>query len=212
MPLLGGPPLLQYVGRPWPPRQAVDFIRRLAGALQALHQHDLMHRDLKPANIMVQADGSPVLLDFGLARSISGVDRMTQSGAQMGTPYYMAPEQVNGDTAQLGAAADVWSLGIILYELLTGQLPFLAPDLRAVYAAIFFAVPAAPSSLRPNGDADLDAIVARGLRRKCRHVFRAWRSLARRWTSGCNGGRSHGANDGGECTGDWSEFIAPESS
>jgi predicted Zn finger-like uncharacterized protein len=125
-----------------PPTRAIQLVHKIGLALQALHERGIVHRDLKPANIMLKGGHEPVIIDFGLARTFSGeTQRLTQSGTAVGTPAYMAPEQLGGDLASIGPATDVYSLGVILYELLAGRLPFQADNLHAVYVQIFFNLP-----------------------------------------------------------------------
>ena len=100
------------------------LIHRLASALAEAHRHSVIHRDLKPANIMIDRKREPVVMDFGLARKTDTETRVTQSGMIVGTPAYMSPEQVTGDQEEVGPAADIYALGVILYELLTGDIPF----------------------------------------------------------------------------------------
>lgn len=117
-----------------PVATAVEIVRKTAVALQEAHQLSIVHRDLKPANIMVTPAGEPVIMDFGLAKVVGEVDageaRLTQEGALLGTPKYMAPEQVNGQQSLIGPATDVYALGVILFELLTGRTPYSGPLLE----------------------------------------------------------------------------------
>jgi formylglycine-generating enzyme required for sulfatase activity len=164
MPFLDGTPLSAHTGKPWLPQVALDLVSRLAGALAALHGRGLMHRDLKPANVMLTPDGTPVLMDFGLARGFGATATLlTRAGAQLGTPAYAAPEQADGDADSLGPATDVYALGVILYELLTGRRPFEAPTPQGLLFGIFFKEPPPPSTLRPDIDPALDAVCLKAL-------------------------------------------------
>ena len=168
MPYIEGTPLSRLVGAdgPWSPAQAAALVRQLALAVEVLHQRGLVHRDLKPSNVLIRPNGEPVLLDFGLARSYAWQSRqLTATGASIGTPAYMAPEQVLGDAKAIGPATDVYGLGVILYELLTEGLPFEGPPV-AVYGQILHALPEPPSARRPGVDARLDALCLQTLAKK----------------------------------------------
>jgi len=115
--------LAERLAEPLPPRRAVDYVRQIAGALGVAHGAGILHRDLKPANIMFRADGSLALIDFGLAKALHLEAAITGSARIFGTPYYMSPEQGYGD--ELDARADIYSLGVIFYEMLTGRLPYV---------------------------------------------------------------------------------------
>ena len=105
-------------------REAAAIIRKLADALQYAHAQGIIHRDVKPANIMIDPQGEPHLMDFGLARLEQLDEKLTQDGALMGTPAYMSPEQAGADVGEVGPASDQYSLGVVLYELLCGARPF----------------------------------------------------------------------------------------
>jgi serine/threonine-protein kinase len=120
----GGSLSQKLKGQPLPARQAAELIEVLARAVHYAHLHGIVHRDLKPANILLTADGQPKITDFGLAKHLDGTGAQTRSGAVMGTPSYMAPEQAAGKIKDIGPATDVHALGAILYELLTGRPPF----------------------------------------------------------------------------------------
>ena len=122
----GGSLAQKLSGAPMPAVEAAGFLATLAEAVQAAHDCGIIHRDLKPANILLTPDGTPKITDFGLARRLEDASGLTQSGATLGTPSYMAPEQARGGTQTVGTAADVYALGAILYEALTERPPFKA--------------------------------------------------------------------------------------
>jgi serine/threonine-protein kinase PpkA len=103
--------------------EAIAFVREIARSLKIVHEAGIIHRDLKPPNVMLRDDGSVVLIDFGLARSLLAGDGSTRTGVLRGSPYYMSPEQAQGE--QLDARTDLYSLGVILYEMLAGRKPYL---------------------------------------------------------------------------------------
>ena len=139
-------------------KQIITTIRKLALGLSEAHSIGVIHRDLKPANIMVDLKGEPVVMDFDLARRSASDDvQVTQSGAILGTPAYMAPEQVAGDQAAINHQVDIYALGIIMYELITGEMPFKG-NLMAILQQIALNNPTKPSQLRPDIDRRLETI------------------------------------------------------
>ncbi len=143
-----------------PAKTSAILVQRLALALAEAHRHNVIHRDLKPANIMIDLSKEPIVMDFGLARQTDVESRVTQSGMAVGTPAYMSPEQIRGDVSEVGATADIYALGVILYELLTGELPFRGPIAKVAYS-IVHEEPVAPSQLRDGIDPKLEAICAK---------------------------------------------------
>src|SRR5260370_806432 len=128
-----------------------------AAATRLADRRGILHRDLKPSNILVDPAGTPLVADFGLAKRVDAEGSLTESGALIGTPRYMAPEQAAG-RKDLTVAADVYSLGVVLYERLTGQTPFSGETVLDVLRQVRESEPRRPSSLRPGLDRDLETI------------------------------------------------------
>lgn len=143
-------------------RKAVLIAIQVADALSAIHQHGIIHRDLKPGNILIDNSGQALLTDFGLALSEMNTERITSDGLIIGTPVYMPPEQAAGENSKLSTAADIYSLGAVLYEMLTGQAPFRAP-LPELLRKIMLQTPLSPSELRPEIDPALTVIILKAL-------------------------------------------------
>ncbi len=150
----------------WPERQVAALVGKLAVALQEAHRQKVVHRDLKPANIMIKKTGGrrePVIVNFGLARRDNPQEqRLTKSGQLVGTLGYMAPEQIRGDLNEIGPPCDIYALGVILYELLTGRLPFSGSGL-GVAAQILTQAPLPPSTDRPDLHPALEAICLKAM-------------------------------------------------
>ena len=141
---------------PLPPKDAAELFVRVARAVHHAHQRGILHRDIKPTNILVDAGGAPHLTDFGLAKIMESDSSLTISNTILGTPAYMAPEQALGNTRDLTTAADVYSLGAVFYEMLTGKPPFWAANVRALHRRILDDDPAPPSRIRPPDRGQLD--------------------------------------------------------
>ena len=161
MKLIPGGSLADHPG-PADARGAAALVAAVARAVHYAHQRGILHRDLKPANVLLDADGTPYVTDFGLAkRTDSGAD-LTHSGAVVGTPSYMPPEQARGEKG-LTVAADVYSLGAVLYERLTGRPPFRAETTYATIKEVIEAEPTDPRAVNPSADADLAAVALKCL-------------------------------------------------
>ncbi len=180
MPYIEGKPLTEALGRDRlaSEAQAAALIRKLALALQEAHAKGVIHRDLKPGNIMINRRKDLVIMDFGLARMAGGEDGvLTRTGNVLGTALYMAPEQAAGDIAAIGPAADVYSLGVILFELLTGDRPFEGPW-SLVIGLKNVKDPDPPSKHRPDLSPALDAICLKALAQKPEDRYRTMAELA----------------------------------
>jgi eukaryotic-like serine/threonine-protein kinase len=140
---------------------ALRFLRGIAAGLDYAHLQGIVHRDVKPANVLLERDETPVLADFGLAKMLQGSSVKSMTGVTTGTPAYMAPEQVTGQ--QVGPAADRYSLATIAYEMLTGSIPFEGLGVLELLYAHVHQDPARPSSLKPELNESVDAVIMRGL-------------------------------------------------
>ena len=169
------------------PRAAARLIAEVADAVHHAHQRGLLHRDLKPANILVDGEGHPHVTDFGLARRIEGESGLTVSGAIMGTPAYMAPEQAMGRNSQVTTASDVYGLGAILYAVLAGQAPFGGDSVLETLEQVRQNPPAAPSRFNAKLAPDLEVICLKCLEKDPKRRYASAQALAddlNRWLNG----------------------------
>lgn len=163
-------------GTPLPAREAARLVQSLAQAMEAAHQAHVIHRDLKPANVLLTADGTPKITDFGLAKKLD-VEGQTHTGAVMGTPSYMAPEQADGHK-DIGPAADVYALGAILYELLTGRPPFKAATMLDTIMQVKNDEPVPPRRLQSKVPRDLETICLKCLQKQPSRRYASAAALA----------------------------------
>ncbi len=179
MAYIEGEPLSTAIEHEAPMAQAraAGLVRTLALALDYAHSRGVIHRDLKPSNVMIRPGGEPVIIDFGLARRIDAEPRLTKTGTVLGTPHYMPPEQVEGNILAMGPASDVYSLGVILFELLTSRRPFEG-SIGSVLGKILYAEPPLPSAFQPGLDVELEAICRKAMAKAIGDRYRSMVELA----------------------------------
>ncbi len=180
---------LSEQNEPLCPDAAVRLVLSLADALQHAHSRGIVHRDIKPANILLENGqrgidenalaGVAKIGDFGLAKIVEGEVSHTLSGALIGTPAYMSPEQVRSDRDAVGAATDIYSLGVLFYELLTLKNPLVRDNLIETMAAVQNYEPAVPSRINPKVSRDLDAVVMKCMEKKIDNRYRSAAELSR---------------------------------
>ncbi len=157
---------LTQTGQPQPISVVATLVRKIAQAMAVAHRQGVIHRDLKPGNVMLTPGGEPVVMDFGLARfETDHHDPLTRTGTILGSPAYMSPEQLDADNDSLGPATDIYSLGVMFYELLTGQLPFTG-KLTSIVRQIAMDDPQPIAEFRPGTDQRLESLCLRMLSRK----------------------------------------------
>jgi serine/threonine-protein kinase len=152
-------------GTPRPPQEAARLVRALADGMEYAHQRGIIHRDLKPANVLLTAAGEPKVSDFGLVKRLEDDAGQTQSGSILGTPSYMAPEQAEGKIKEIGPHSDIYALGGILYELLTGRPPFRAASILDTLQQVRTSEPIPPSQFQPKVPRDLETICLKCLQK-----------------------------------------------
>jgi tetratricopeptide (TPR) repeat protein/tRNA A-37 threonylcarbamoyl transferase component Bud32 len=173
---------------PQEPRWAATMMETLARAMGAAHEKHIIHRDLKPANVLLTKDGTPKITDFGLAKRVDkGASSRTESGALLGTPSYMAPEQARGEVEALGPPADIYALGAILYEMLTGRPPFLGTTPLETVMMVAHEEPIPPTRLNLKTPRDLETICLKAMAKEAGRRYPTAGELAddlRHWLNG----------------------------
>jgi serine/threonine protein kinase/Flp pilus assembly protein TadD len=159
-------------------RQAAELISKVARTVHYAHEHGILHRDIKPGNILLDAKGEPLLTDFGLARLVEAESTVTRTKEVMGTPSYMAPEQAVGNNAAVSSATDVYGLGAVLYQLLTGNPPFAGGTTYETIKLVLDTEPRQPRSLNPKVDRDLSTICLKCLEKDPKRRYSSALALA----------------------------------
>jgi serine/threonine protein kinase len=167
----------QLDGTPWPPRKAARLAEQVALGIADAHRHGIVHRDLKPSNVLLADDGTPKVGDFGLAKMLDSQSGLTQSESVMGSPSYMAPEHALGRAKAAGPAVDVYAVGAILYELLTGRPPFRGTTALETLEQVKTTEPVTPSRLVPGVPRDIETICLKCLQKEPSKRYETAQSL-----------------------------------
>jgi serine/threonine protein kinase len=179
MEFVAGESLARIIERELPsPQQAAHYVAEVARAVQFAHDHGVLHRDVKPSNVLVDESGRVRVMDFGLAKQVDADDKLTITGQLLGTPSYMAPEQISGAVGQMGPACDVYGLGALLYALLTGQPPFRGGNQVETLLAALEAEPISPRGINPAVPRALEMIALKCLAKNPAERYPSARAVA----------------------------------
>ncbi len=179
MEYIDGPNLAEVIrGKPLPTRRAAEYLQTIAATVAYAHQRGVLHRDLKPSNVLVDAFAQPHITDFGLAKLLGTDADLTTTGQVLGSPNYIAPEQAVGKRHEVGPAADIYSLGAILYHLITGNPPFQGETLQDILLQVQHVDPVAPRRLNPSVPVDLQTICLKCLQKEPGRRYRSAQELA----------------------------------
>ena len=176
----------KLVDGPLEPVRAAIIAREVAEAISHAHQQQIIHRDIKPANILIDQQGAPRITDFGVCKTLSSASNLTSSGELIGTPHYMPPEQAGAQSDSVGAGSDVYSIGAVLYAMLTGRPPFQAANPLDVVSQVLLQPPVSPQQLNPSVPLELDVIALKCLSKSPRDRYLSAQALAADLNRFCN--------------------------
>ena len=165
-------------GQPWSAIPAAELVASLCDAMQYAHDHQILHRDIKPANILLDAEKRAKISDFGLAKQLDTGDSVTQDGSVMGTPSYMPPEQARGDASAISPRSDVYSIGAVLYQMITGRAPFVSDSMMDTLVQVIHRDPVQPRELQPGVPIDLETICVKALQKEPNNRYQSCKELA----------------------------------
>lgn len=179
MDLIEGPTLSKLIGEDdITARRAVEILQEVARAVHHAHEHGIVHRDIKPDNILIARDGRPMVTEFGLAKRVEGHTRLTRSGATMGTPQYMPPEQARGQVRRIDARSDVYALGAVLYEMITGRPPFEGATIFEIIEKVVYEDADPPRRQNRACPPDVETICMKCIEKDARRRYQSAEELA----------------------------------